>query len=179
MARLRIFLIYLLLALVAAGVFGALHDQISYTVSREYFTRFKFIQFDLLEPGVPERLRAAWGGFLASWWMGIPIGLLTGVAGFIHRTPGQMRRALLGSLPLILGFALLFALGGLVYGYWQTRTIDLAAYQGWFIPPRLEHLRRFLCAGYMHNSAYLGGVLAIPIAWIFHLELKRRVADEA
>ena len=179
MARLRSFMLYLFLALVAAGLFGSLHDQISYTVSQEYYTKFKFLQFGLLDAGIPERLRAAIVGFLASWWMGIPLGLLTGSAGFIQRTPAQMHRALLWSLPAIVGFTLAFALVGLAYGFVQTAQFDLSAYQGWYIPQGLEHPRRFLCAGYMHNSAYLGGLLAVPVAWVFHLAFRRMSARAA
>ena len=173
MRRLSTFFLYFVLAILAAGIFGAIHDQISYTVSHEYFTKFKFLQFHLLDPNVPERFRAAEVGVLASWWMGIPLGLLTGVAGFIQKSPEQMRRALLWSLVVIVGFALTFALCGLLYGYFQTAELNLGAYQGWFIPKDLEQPRNFLCAGYMHNSAYLGGLLAVPAAWVFHLAYKR------
>lgn len=174
MARLKHLALYLLLAVVTAGLFGALHDQISYSVSAEYFTRFKFIQFGMEESSLPARLRVAEIGFLASWWMGIPIGLLAGAAGFLQRTPALMRNALLWSLPLIVGFTLAFALGGLAYGFLQTRELDLTAYAGWYIPENLEHPRRYLCAGYMHNAAYLGGALAIPLAWVFHGVLRWR-----
>jgi hypothetical protein len=177
-AKLRFFAAYVVLALVAAGLFGALHDQISYTVSQEYYTRFKFLQFSLLDPAVPERLRAAWVGFLASWWMGIPLGVLTGLAGFVQRTPQQMWRALLLTLPLVMGFTLVVALIGLVYGFSQTAKLDPAAYQGWYLPQDLVHVRSFLCAGYMHHAAYLGGVLAIPGAWIFHAVFRRVSAHE-
>lgn len=159
---------FIMLAILAAGLFGAVHDQISYTVSYEYFTRFKFHQFHLADSPLPERWRVAQIGFLASWWMGVPLGILSGAAGFIHRDAATMRRALYWSLPLMLGFALLFALGGLVYGYLQTSTIDLNRYPNWFIPPNLTHLRAYLCVGYMHNAAYLGGTLAIVVAWGFH-----------
>lgn len=174
MARAGLFAQYLLLAMVTAGLFGALHDQVSYTVSAEYFTRFKFIQFGMEHSSLPARLRVAEIGFLASWWMGIPIGLLAGSAGFLQRSPAQMRRALLWSLPLIVGFTLAVALGGLAYGFLQTRDFDLAEYAGWFIPENLEQPRRFLCAGYMHNAAYLGGALAIPLAWVFHAVFRWR-----
>lgn len=178
MEKYSAFLVFVLLAMIAAGLFGALHDQISYTVSPEYFTRFKFPMFHLLDANVPERVRAAEVGFLASWWMGIPLGVFAGLAGFIHKDPARMRRALLWSLPLIAGFTLVVALAGLLYGYFQTRTIDLAAYRGWYIPPGLAHLRRFLCAGYMHNSAYLGGMASIPVAWAYHLSIKLREKAE-
>lgn len=76
--KLRIIFLYMVLAMLAAGLFGAIHYQISYTVSPEYFTRFKFPMFHLPDPNIPERLRAAEVGVLASWWMGVPLGLLAG-----------------------------------------------------------------------------------------------------
>jgi hypothetical protein len=175
MGKLHIFLSYILLAIFAAALFGAVHDQISYTVSSEYYTKFKFHQFSLLNLAIPERIRAAQVGVFASWWMGFPLGVLTGIAGFLHRTPDQMRRALLLSLPVIMSFVLAVALGGLGYGVFETSGFDLGTYQGWYIPAGLEHPRAFLCVAYMHNSAYLGGVLAIPVAWIFHFGVKRWV----
>lgn len=174
MRKLGVFLMFIVAAMVTAGVYGALHDQISYTVSPEYFTRFKFPEIGLLDSTVPERARAAEVGFLASWWMGIPIGLLTGLAGFLQPTAALMRRALLWSLPLIVGFAFVIGLLGLLYGVAQTRTIDLASFRGWFIPDAVIDMRRYLCAGYMHNASYLGGVLAIPVAWTFHFAFRAR-----
>lgn len=176
--KLVAFCLFILMAIASAGIFGILHDQISYTVSPEYFTRFKFPMFHLLDQNIPERVRAAEVGFLASWWMGIPLGIFTGLAGFIHRDSSQMRSALLRSLPLIVGFTLFFALCGLLYGYIQTQTIDLFTYSIWYIPDGVHDLRRFLCAGYMHNSAYLGGVLAIPVAWAFHFWVRRRAIQK-
>ena len=173
MRKIHILWVFIALAMLVAGVFGVVHDQISYTFSNEYFTKFKFIQFRLLDDTVPERLRVAEVGFLASWWMGIPLGALTGVAGFIHPTEQQMRKALLLSLALIAGFAMAFALAGLAYGFAQTTTLDLQNYQGWYLPQNLEHPRNFVCVGYMHNAAYLGGAAAVPVAWLFHF-LRRR-----
>lgn len=181
MRKLGVLVLYLLLSLAAAGLFGMIHDQISYTVSDEYFTRFKFIQFGLAFSDLPDRARVAIVGFLASWWMGFPLGLLTGLAGWRQPTAGRMLRALLVSLPLIIGFVLLAALSGLAYGYLRTARYELAAYQalGWFIPPSLVHPRNFLCAGYMHNAAYLGGALAIPFAWLLQARFKTRTEPVA
>ena len=179
MRKTAIFVAFLVAAALAAGAFGVLHDEISYTVSSEYFTKFKFLQFHLLDAEVPERLRAAEVGFLASWWMGVPLGLLTGLAGFIQPSPSQMAKALLLSLVVITGFTLTFALGGLVYGFLKTTTLDLGNYSGWFVPEGLEHPRNFICAGYMHNSAYLGGVAAIPVAWLFHFVYRNHAARAA
>jgi hypothetical protein len=177
--RIAIFTVFIAAALLVAGLFGVLHDQISYTVSNEYFTKFKFVQFHLLNSDVPEIVRVATVGFLASWWMGIPLGLLTGAAGFIQRTPAHMSRALALSLGVICAFVLVVALAGLAYGIARTAELDLTNYGGWFIPPELEHPRRFISVGYMHNSAYLGGAAAIPLAWVFHYFYRRRSAHAA
>ena len=167
------FLLFLLAAMLLAGLFGAVHDQISYTVSPEYYTRFKFIQFNLQDADVPPRLRAAQVGFLASWWMGIPLAILTFPAALIHRSPHDMRLALAWSPPVMAAFTLVFALAGLAYGYVQTRGGDPAS-SGWFIPENVQDPRRFLCAGYMHNAAYMGGALAIAAGWAFHMVYRFR-----
>ncbi|HEV7926315.1 MAG TPA: signal peptide-containing protein [Verrucomicrobiae bacterium] len=174
MKKVLVYVLIVVLAVFVAGLYGVMHNQISYTVAPEYFTKFKFRQFGLTDSPLPERVRASMVGFLASWWMGIPIGLLVGAAGFIHRGPRRMLRVSLWSLLVAVGFTLLFGLGGLIYGYCQTAHIDLAEYRDWFIPADVTNLRRYLCAGYMHNSSYLGGVLAILVAWAFHILVKLR-----
>jgi hypothetical protein len=64
-----------------------------------------------------------------------------------------------------------------LYGWLQTEHIELAEYRGWFIPKDVTNLRRFLCAGYMHNSSYLGGLLGILVAWAFHVVVRVRTKD--
>jgi len=166
--------IYILLSILVAGAFGALHNQLSYTVSPEYFTHFKFIQFGLLNSPLPERLRASEVGFLASWWMGIPLGILTGLCGYIQRGAEDMRRALCGAMLVVLLVVATSSLVGLCYGFLRTKHFDVGDYSGWFVPEGLSNLRAFLCAGYMHNASYLGGLIAVPGALVFHLIYRAR-----
>jgi hypothetical protein len=168
----RKLIVYLSLVFVAIGVaaiYGTIHNQISYTVSPEYFTRFKFEQFHLTDDSMPERLRASLVGIRASWWMGFPIGLLAGLAGFIQRGYRQMLRVSMEAMLAGVGFSLLFGVCGLVYGWYVTAGTDLATFGDWYLPAGLVSTRRFVCAGYMHNSAYLGGVLSIPVAWVYQI----------
>jgi hypothetical protein len=177
MKKFGVYVLVVILAIIVAGLYGIAHNQVSYTVAPEYFTKFKFRQFGFVDMPLPERVRASMVGFLATWWMGIPIGLLVGVAGFIHREAGRMLRVSLWSLLITVAFTLFFGLCGLLYGYFQTAHIDVAQYRGWFIPDDVTDLRRFLCAGYMHNSSYLGGVLAIFVAWAFHVVVRVRTEN--
>jgi hypothetical protein len=174
MKKFLVFILLILIAILLAGLYGMVHNQISYTISPEYFTKFKFQQFGFVNTPLPERVRASMVGFLASWWMGIPIGFLVGAVGFIHHGPRRMFKVTLWSFVVVIGFTFFWGLCGLLYGYFQTRAINLADYQGWFIPANVVDLRRFLCAGYMHNASYVGGTLAIFVAWIFHVVVKIR-----
>ena len=90
---------------------------------------------------------------------------------------GIRLRALAWSLLIATGFTLAIALGGLILGWNETRTFDPAAYRGWFIPHDLQEPRRFLCAGYMHNAAYLGGALSIVAVWLFNVVFRSRNAQ--
>lgn len=54
-----------------AGTYGILHDQVTYTLAPEYFTKFKFLQFQLTESPLPDRFPAGVVGFLATWWVGL------------------------------------------------------------------------------------------------------------
>src|SRR5438874_12501727 len=117
MNKLLIYVLIIVLAVIIAGLYGVAHNQISYTVALEYFTKFKFRHFGFVDTPLPERVRASMVGFLASWWMGIPIGLLVGAAGFIHRGHRQMLRVSLWSLLATVVFTLLFGLCGLIFVY--------------------------------------------------------------
>jgi hypothetical protein len=176
MKKFLVFVFLILLAIMVSGIYGMVHDQISYTVSPEYYTKFKFQQFGIADMNLPDRARVSIVGFLASWWMGIPIGLLVGGMGFIHSGHRRMLKISLLAFGLVIAITLSFGLGGLLYGYFQTNTIDLTNYQGWFIPNDVVDLRRFLCVGYMHNASYLGGTLSIFVACIFQVVVRIKTA---
>ena len=148
------------MAIVIAGVYGALHDQISYTVSSEYFTEFKYRQFGLIDVAWPDRVKAAWIGVLASWWMGIPIGIVVGAFGFLHPTPRMMWVCSMRAFGLVALVALGIGVDGLLYG-WFFASHDPVDYNGWFLPDALQEPRRYLSVGHMHNASYLGGATGI------------------
>jgi hypothetical protein len=178
MKKFCVYIFLVLFAVIFAGAYGMIHDQISYTVSPEYFTKFKFRQFGIADMNLPDRARVSIVGFLASWWMGIPIGLLVGACGFIHPGHWRMLKISLWSFLIVIVLTFLFGICGLLYGWLQTRNINLANYQGWFIPNDVVDLRRFLCAGYMHNASYLGGTLSIFVACLFQVIVRIRTARQ-
>ena len=97
-----------------AGAFGILHDQITYTISPEYFTRLKFDQFRAADFGFPTRVFVAEIGFLATWWVGlIAAWFLARIA--LPKFQSPEKRVLL-AMVVIVGITSLFAVIGYFIG---------------------------------------------------------------
>ncbi|MFO0961336.1 MAG: hypothetical protein U0625_00365 [Phycisphaerales bacterium] len=171
----RVFATITVAAVVLASAYGMLHNQLSYTISREFFTCFKFVQFGLVDSPLPERVRASIVGFGASWWVGLIAGVLIALASGIEPDPRARRRSGMIALATMLGCTIVVALGGIAMGMW--RPPDAAAIasmrHGGAIPTCVTDPVAFVRAGWMHNASYLGGaiglalaVLVIVIGWV-------------
>lgn len=160
-SKLVLFLPLMLMSCLVAAVFGAAHNQVSYTLGAEYFTRFKFRQFGLGPPETPPRLAAAQIGVLASWWMGLVIGLPVLLLALIDnaaRFVGHWRRA----IAVTIGLSVLCALAGAVAAP-SVVTPELAAR---IVPAGVQDQTGFLRAAGMHEGSYLGGVLGLVAALV-------------
>jgi hypothetical protein len=153
-----------------AGLYGIIHDQVTYSISHEYFTRLKFQQFHYANFGLPPRAFVAEIGFLATWWVGFIAGW------FIARTtvpafprPIAFRHSLRGFL-IVFAFALAAAMVGYVVGI-----LHGPNYKAWEdLASRLavRDLRSFVRVAYIHNASYLGGLVGLVVA-IIHLRRLR------
>jgi hypothetical protein len=174
MAKLALFPFLLVAACIVAGFYGALHNQISYTVSPDYFFAFKFHQF-----AIPEDLRNRVGasivGWYASWWMGLIIGVPVLLIGLILPDWRTYLTHGLWAFVVVAGTALVVGLGALVYGYF---TIPEGALPGYWYPPGVADRVAFARAGSMHNFSYLGGGIGIVTGSVYlivaRLRLKKR-----
>ncbi len=167
-----ILLIAPLLALgcLTAGLYGMLHNQISYTVSPDYFHQFKFIQFRI-DPAWQNRWGASLVGWHASWWMGLLIGIVIVPIGTIVPGTRPYVVAVLRAYGVVALTALVIGLGALAYAY---ATVDPTTVG---VVTRFEHPITdpvaFMRAGTMHNFSYLGGLLGIATG-AYWLTLERR-----
>lgn len=149
---------------VIAGAYGILHDQITYTISPEYFTAFKAQQFRYMDFGWPERVYVAQIGFLASSCVGFIAGWFLArltVPPVSREVAGRWCRQAFG---VLLGVAMLAGLAGAGVGWWETRhgggaaggdLLDLARSYGG------RDVASFIRAGCIHNGSYLGALLGL------------------
>jgi hypothetical protein len=172
MAKLALFPLLLIAGCVVSGLYGALHDQISYSVSPDYFHAFKFYQFDIPER-LQNRLGAGLVGWLASWWMGVFIGMPVLLAGLIMPDARTYARKSLVAFGVVAATALAFGLGALAYAHFS---IDESAVRGYTFPPDVADPVAFARVGTMHAFSYLGGLVGIITAVIYLVVARVRMA---
>ena len=163
------------IAPIIGGLYGILHDQLTYTISPEYYTKFKFYQFGLMDLGNESifpnpRIEVSAVGFMATWWMGLPIGLILGLVGLVHKDNNQMFRATLGAIIVTVIVAFITGLVGLAYG--KLYLADTGV--NWWMPDNLIDTKNFIAVGSMHNFSYLGGLTGLIAGSIYSVRQKRK-----
>ena len=182
MRKLATFFIIVLAAIVIASIYGVGHDQATYSISPEYYTKFKFIQFDLADSGAAQhmtqpRSAVVMVGVEATWWMGLYIGIILAAFALMFRNADTMFASAMQALGIVLLVAIVCAVIGGYYGrhVLAKRGVD------WWLPNNLVHRTEFITVGSIHNFSYLGGVigLVVAIAFLFfkRYRLRKRAAS--
>lgn len=163
---------FIFIAILVAGVYGILHDQITYSISPEYFTKFKYRQFGF-EPEWfgGHRATVAAIGFLATWWMGLFIGIPLGLLSFIFPDHKIIESVLKRSLLLVLFIAAIAGIIGFLYGNFFLVKDSVS----WWLPDNLIDKSSFIVVGSIHNSSYLGGIIGLLSAFIYIIVQKIRL----
>ena len=172
MSKFALFPPLLVAGCVISGLYGALHDQISYTVSPDYFHAFKFSQFQIPD-GLHNRVGAALVGLAATWWMGLLIGLpvlLVGLAMPDART--YLSRSLI-AFAVVAGTALAVGLGALAWASVAVTESNLPAFR---YPVGVADRVAFARVGVMHNFSYLGGLLGVVTGSLYLIVARIRLA---
>ncbi len=168
----KILLFPLLLAFscALAALYGALHNQISYSVSPGYFHDFKFIQFRI-DQVLHNRWGAAQVGIFASWWMGIVIGLPIYLFALRIKDIGLVLKTYITAAALVAVITLSVGLAGLILSTHIIDAEDLLAIS----PQRpTSDPLAFARAGAMHDFSYIGGITGLLIALIFTRRCARK-----
>jgi hypothetical protein len=164
--------LFALVAVAAAMAYGVINDQITVTISPEYFTWGKGVRGEAGSAGL--RWQAVLLGLKATW----TVGLLIGVALLLANNPMKTRPQLpygrlYRLLPAILATAAACgALGGaLGYGGWLSFLAADVARDDSFA---FLHPRRFFCAWGIHSGGYIGGLIATAGAVVSILRQRKK-----
>ena len=158
------------LSVLAAVVYGIVHDQITARICVEYFT---IGHARLIDSDSPTVLGLFWG-VVATWWVGLPLGTGLAVAARAGRRRKLTARELVPSLAklLVAMFAVATVAGSI--GFFGGKAgafilIDPFASK----VPADRHIA-FLTCGWAHAASYLAGIIGGITLWI--LTWRRRKA---
>ncbi len=169
-----VLIITIILTPFLAGVYGMLHDQVSYSISPEYFTKFKFKQFEFgFMSQYHPQLSASLVGFLSTWWTGLIIGIVVGGIGFTFSNSKTMWKGILGAITRTIGIAILIGFLGILIGELLISKFD----GNWIIPETVIHKESFLTVGTMHTFSYVGGLIGLIYGVIYQLRLKKSLGN--
>lgn len=155
-------IVAILTSVLLAGLYGILHDQITLSVSEEYFSKFKYRQFHI-GAAVPFRLGAIVIGFKATWWTGIIIGLGIGIPSLRFALSKERYKIFRKALLINFSVAALAGLAGFFYGKYILVTKGVS----WFIPHDVLDKNAFIIVGSIHNFSYMGALAGLISAMLW------------
>lgn len=146
----------IVMATMAAIIYGVLHDQVTARVCLEYFTVFHPPVFATANPTL---LGLGWG-IIATWWVGLPLGVVLALAARVGSQPSRLVaqdlvRPVIVTLLVVGCLAFLAGCVGWVLASWGAISVPP------FVAARIlasQH-PRFMAAWWAHSASYLAGAL--------------------
>jgi hypothetical protein len=158
--------------IIAAIVYGIVHDQITARICVEYFTVGHPPIFNTQSPTL---LAFGWG-VIATWWMGAILGSLLALAARAGRWPKVAPVAMVRPILWLLCVMAVGALAGGAVGLWMARKGKV------FLPeplasqvPAAKHIP-FLVDFFAHGASYFFAILGGSVLIFIVLTNRRRAA---
>lgn len=153
------------IAVVAAIVYGIVHDQITARICVEYFTIGHAPIFGTEDPTL---LGIGWG-ILATWWVGLGLGLLLAVVARAGRLPKRDARSLVRPIVgLMIAAAVGAIIAGIIGGLLAANRVVWLVEPFASLVPVARHTA-FLIDGFVHTASYgvgfLGGLIVLALVW--------------
>lgn len=156
-----------ILAALIAGIYGILHDQITYIISPEYYTKFKFIQFNIDQNQLSTRVAVSLVGFLATWWFGLVLGFILGILTLRHKDWKTMLKFSLKSIYIALLTTFIIEILGFFYGFFLLAERPKSYFNSSFIPENIIDFKNYITVGCIHNFGYIGGIIGLILGIIY------------
>lgn len=149
----------------SAVVYGIVHDQITARLCVEYFTIGHPPVFDTRSPTL---LAVGWG-IIATWWVGLLLGVPLAVAARAGSRPKRDARSLVRPILILLAVMAVCALISGTIGFLLARRGDVFLVEPLSDLIPLEKHAAFLADLWAHSASYLigfvGGLVVIVSVW--------------
>lgn len=164
----------ILTCVLAAILYGIIHDQFTARICIEYFTVFHPPVFTTHSPTL---LALGWG-VIATWWVGAFLGVLLAIASRGGALPLISAEMLIPRIAVLLMIvAACAAISGVVGYFWG----GIPEYVAALLPP-IQH-RRFVADWWAHNASYasgiVGGIVLCAMVYKKRVDLSRHLEKAA
>lgn len=160
--------------IVAAIVYGIIHDQVTAHICVEYFSVF---HPPIFETKSPTLLALGWG-VLATWWMGAFLGVLLAIAARVGARSALPAKSLLRPMAILLSIMSVCACLAGIAGYALAKETLIA-------PPEWVNSRlvtsspaSFMADWWAHSASYAVGLIGGIVLCVIQYR-KRRVVSQA
>jgi hypothetical protein len=153
-----------------AVVYGILHDQTTYHISKEFYILFKFEESGLNEWGdIAEHLKVAIVGFLATWWIGLIFGLVYASVSLFFNYK-KIVAVTIQSVLLNISITALFSCLGFIWG-----VLFLSdEIENGYIPQETIDIESFAIACSIHEFSYIGGGIGLIFGVYYQIKKSLR-----
>jgi hypothetical protein len=170
-------LIWIAITVVFAVLYGVVNDQMTVSISSEYYSVYKYGQFMpwLDKYGLvdaPLRVQAVLIGTLATWWYGVFLGIMLGISSMVGRyaplSTGYYLRIVGAVMMATLAVSVIFG----SVAFTAAPFVHPSAEKMPFLEG-IQNVRNAYTVGSWHNGSYLGAFISTVIAG-FWAQWKRR-----
>ncbi len=165
MNRTLIFFSFALLGTMLACMYGVLHDQITYTISPEFYHLIRFPKYGItVDAG---RWGVAQVAIINTWKIGLLVSTVISFAGLIHSNNPKIIRYTLEAFVLAISIAAFMSLVGYVFGKFNQDQLSK-------LSDHVVGKEGFLVVQTIHNFTYIGSLLGMFAAIYFQFYRRKR-----
>ncbi len=171
-------LMWICITVICSVLYGIINDQITATISPEYYSVYKHRQFSpALEMfglmDAPMRVQAVVIGTLATWWYGLFLGIMLGISSMVGRYAPLTTLQYIRIVGAVMAFTLVVSVIFGLTAYIVEPLVNPTAASRPFLTG-IADIRSAYSVGNWHNGSYLAALIATFIA-SFWAQKKRRV----
>ncbi|WP_264551654.1 hypothetical protein [Flavobacterium sp. N2038] len=171
MKKALIFICCIFLSVVIAILFGVLHNQFTFTLSNEFFTKVLFERFGFVEYGRnTPRLTVSIIGAWSTWWIGLVSGLVFAFIRLFYSSSKAMLKGISNAILIMLSITILVGLIGLCYGFLGLSNLESTC----CFPLQVNNVKNFIAVSEMHSFSYAGGGIGVLIAALWQIKNLKR-----
>ncbi|WP_131725336.1 hypothetical protein [Chryseobacterium sp. Leaf180] len=169
MKTIRTFFTFILIifsSTIIASIFGIINNQISYTISNEFFEYYLFGNFGTNNLNISnKRIEASIVGIIGTYWVGLIIGFIYAIIFLFLKHSKKLENIY---LTILINIA--FAILGSLIGFLIANFLIGWENSGVFIDFGIQHPQNYVNAAYMNSGSYYGGFIGLIFGIIYLLK---------